>query len=89
LLIKSHGKKPGALRSETPPNLEVLSTEGKKIGWMTDALVDESDGRVRAVEISYGYFDDFTRGRQWLQDFALRPCGVIAVLRESGAENPG
>lgn len=87
LLIKSHCQIPKEFR-EDDTKQRVYSTEGSLLGWMTDALIDETDSRVRAIEISFGFFDDLLRGRSFVHDFTLRPCGVIAVLRESGELSP-
>jgi uncharacterized protein YrrD len=69
-------------------NVKVFSVDGEKIGWLTDAQIEEDTGNVTAVEVSRGYIDDWRSGREWVREFTFRPCGVIAVLREPGA-TPG
>ena len=77
-------------KAEKPPALaeqvltfgqKVLGTTGEKLGWITDILIDENDGRVISVELSQGYRDDWMKGRTMLNDFTVQPCGVIAVER--------
>lgn len=85
LVIKSHVKVPKPLRDERS-TFRVQNTDGQHIGWMTDSMIDETDGRVRAIEVSFGYLDDVISGRLWVSDFTLRPCGVIAVVRPSAME---
>jgi len=62
-------------------DVRVYSVDGKKVGWLTDALIEEGSGNVTALEFSRGYIDDVRRGREWVSEFTVRPCGVIAVLR--------
>ena len=66
--------------------MSVLDTAGERLGWVTDALVEESAGRVRALEVSRGYVDDFTAGRAYVRDFTMRLDGVVAVKEDAAGE---
>ena len=80
-------KPPAAVRhQEDAIGLTVLSTSGERLGWVTDAFVEESSGRVLALEVSQGLVDDFSRGRIRVRDFTMRPDGVVAVTEEAGEE---
>ena len=80
-------KPPAAVRhQEDAIGLTVLSTSGERLGWVTDAFVEESSGRVLALEVSHGIVDDFSRGRIRVRDFTMRPDGVVAVTEEAGEE---
>ena len=73
-------------RREDVLGLAVLDTAGERLGWVTDAFVEESSGRVLALEVSQGIVDDFSRGRIRVRDFTMRPDGVVAVTEEAGEE---
>lgn len=71
---------------EDGPDLgaRVWNTEGEKLGWLTNAMIEEETGNIQALEVSRGYFDDVVHGRIWVNEFTIRPCGVIAVSRAPG-----
>ena len=46
-----------------------------------------NDGRIRALELSYGYLDDLSLGRVWVRDFASQACGFIAARPPEPAGN--
>ncbi len=78
-------KVPGRLKKqEDLLGLSVLDTSGERLGWVTDALIEEETGRVAALEVSQGIVDDFTRGRIRVRDFTMRPGGVVAVTEDAG-----
>lgn len=66
--------------------MSVLDTAGERLGWVTDALVEENTGRVTALEVSRGYVDDLTAGRIYVRDFTMRPEGVVAVTEDAAGE---
>lgn len=72
-------------RQEDLLGLTVLDTSGERLGWVTDALINEESGRVLQLEVSQGIVDDFTRGRIRVRDFTMRPGGVVAVMEEAGS----
>jgi len=72
---------------EAAGNRRVYDTSGELLGWMTDGLLDENDGRIRALELSYGYLDDLSLGRVWVRDFASQACGFIAARPPEPAGN--
>lgn len=51
----------------------VRDTSGLKLGQVTDALVDENDLSIQAVEISFGPLDDLLRGRSWVRSYTVDP----------------
>ena len=59
----------------------VYSADGNRLGWCTNALIDESDGSIRALEVSNGYVSDLMGTRSWVRAFS---CGAesISVLLE-------
>ena len=78
-------KVPGRLKKqEDLLGLSVLDTSGERLGWVTDALIEEETGRVAALEVSQGIVDDFTRGRIRVRDFTMRPGGGVAVTEDAG-----
>ena len=87
MTVRAVEKPPAAVRhQEDAIGLTVLSTAGERLGWVTDAFVEESSGRVLALEVSRGIVDDFSRGRIRVRDFTMRPDGVVAVTEEAGEE---
>lgn len=83
--VKEHEKLPLLMkRQDDVLNLTVLDTSGERLGWVTDALIEEGSGQICALEISQGIVDDFTRGRIRVRDFTMRPGGVVAVMDETG-----
>lgn len=67
--------------------MSVLDTSGERLGWVTDALIDEKTGSVSALEVSAGFWEDFAGGRFCVADFTMRPDGVVAVTEHTGAED--
>ena len=85
--VRSVEKLPAAIRrQEDVIGLSVLDTSGERLGWVTDAFIEESSGRVLALEVSRGIVDDFSRGRIRVRDFTMRPDGVVAVTEEAGED---
>lgn len=80
VIIDAARKQP-PIKNGPAPGMRVWSAEGEKLGWLTNALIDETTGNVSALEVSVGYLDDLTQGRIWVNEFTVRPCGVIAVSR--------
>ena len=74
------------LKQQAIMGMSVLDTAGERLGWVTDALVEETTGRVMALEVSHGYVDDFVRGRIRVRDFMMRPDGVVAVTENAAEE---
>ena len=87
--VRAAEKIPAALRrQEEILGLTVLDTSGERLGWVTDALIDEETGRVLQWEVSQGIVDDFLQGRIHVRDFTMRPNGVVAVTEDAGGEGP-
>lgn len=74
-------------RREDVVGRHVLDTSGERLGWVTDALLEEATGRVLALEVSGGFLDDFVSGRTFVRDFTMRPNGVVAVTESAGGES--
>lgn len=60
---------------------KVYGTDGFHIGWLTNALIEETDGKVHSLEVSKGYFDDLLTGRCWISEFSLGREGITVLLR--------
>lgn len=81
ILVETVCPVPDEVRGESETIVKrVYTTGGELMGWMTDAMIDVSDGRVRALEVSLGLVDDIARGRLWIHDFTLGREGVIALV---------
>ena len=86
--VRRAEKVPPALRrQEDIRGLAAWATAGERLGWVTDAFLDESSGRIRLLEVSQGIVDDFLRGRIHVRDFTMRPIGVVAVTEDAGGES--
>lgn len=86
--ITAEKKIPSEIRKRQElEGLSVLDTAGERLGWVTDALVEENTGRVTALEVSRGYVDDLTAGRIYVRDFTMRPEGVVAVTEDAAGED--
>ncbi len=62
-----------------------LSADGRRIGAITDALIDEETLCIEALELSCGYIDDLLHGRTRIRQFMVQKNGdVIVAEREGG-----
>lgn len=84
VIVREAGRPPEGKEDGPVSGMKVWSAQGQKLGWLSNAMIDEQTGDVRALEVSRGYIDDLTNGRIWVREFTVRPCGVIAVLRAPG-----
>jgi uncharacterized protein YrrD len=59
----------------------VYAQDGTRLGWYTNALIDETDGTIWALEYSQGYIGDLLGQRSWVRAFS---CGAesISVLTD-------
>lgn len=64
---------------EPPLFRRALSTSGGRVGAITDALIDENTLEVPALELSLGYLDDFTGGRQRVWQFKVCDNGDVII----------
>lgn len=69
-------------------DIKALAANGERIGRVTGALIDESSGRIEAVEVSRGFWEDIIYGRRWVFDYAAGsdPQGVF-INPEGGIVN--
>ncbi len=63
---------------------KVYLTDGSGIGWFTNALIDEASGNIHSLEVSEGYFDDFLKGRRWINEFSCGDSGITALQNGRG-----
>lgn len=67
-----------------------VTTAGRRLGRVSDLLIDERTGRIAAIEISRGYIDDMLTGRLICDEFALAPQTGDAVVPDAlSARAPG
>lgn len=63
----------------------VLLPDGCRVGAVTGAMLDERTKNVTALELSRGYFEDLTCGRQWIFRYAVNPgSGDVLIGAEGG-----
>ena len=82
VLTHSFGRR---MQLHHPPLLRrALTQDGAHIGAITDVLIDESTLRIEALELSRGYLDDLSRGRECVRQFAVLKNGDIIVESTEG-----
>lgn len=59
----------------------VYTKDGIRLGWYTNALIDELDGKIFALEYSQGYIGDLLGQRNWVRTFSCG-AGCISVLED-------
>ncbi|MBQ2818216.1 MAG: PRC-barrel domain-containing protein [Clostridia bacterium] len=62
----------------------VYGSNGRIIGWYTNAYLDEKSGLVTCLEVSIGYIDDFFEGRILISEFSCSGEGIIAMQTGRG-----
>lgn len=90
ILINGPGKRAGAARSKLLRR--AFSMDGRPLGAVSSALLDEDSRRVCALELSGGYLDDLLYGRQWVRQYTVnRENGevLIRTAQESDASMEG
>ncbi len=63
-----------------------LSTDGARLGAITDALIDEDTLEIHMLELSRGLFDDFSSGRVRIGRFSVRAGGEVVIDTPEGGE---
>lgn len=63
-----------------------LTTGGRRLGRVSDLMIDERSGRVEAIEISRGYLDDLLSSRLICDEFSLAPRTGDAVVADAFIE---
>jgi uncharacterized protein YrrD len=56
-----------------------ITTDGARIGAITDASIDERTLKVLALEFSQGYLDDLTAGRRRIWQFSVVRNGDVII----------
>ena len=69
---------------ERPFLRRAYSPDGRRIGAITDAVIDEETLRIEALEFSRGYLDDLTGGRLHIRQFRVRQNGDVIVESSEG-----
>ena len=59
-----------------------------RLGAITGALIDQRSGRVAALELSRGFWEDLTQGRQWVFHYAVNRDSEDVLLMSEGGEKP-
>lgn len=85
VMVEDKGRR-ARLREE--PIRRALSTSGVRLGAITGALIDQRSGRVAALELSRGFWEDLTQGRQWVFHYAVNRDSEDVLLMSEGGEKP-
>ncbi len=72
--------------NDRPLLRRALSTDGRHIGAITDALIDEQTLRIEALELSRGYLDDLFKGRMCIRQFNVQKNGDVVVESAEGGK---
>ena len=85
ILVHAAGK-----RAQLPTPLlprRAISTDGARVGAITDALIDEETLNIDMLELSRGVFDDFSSGRARIGRFSVLANGDIVIETPEGGES--
>ncbi len=63
-----------------------ISTDGARLGAITDALIDEDTLNIDMLELSRGLFDDFSSGRVRIGRFSVRAGGEVVIDTPEGGK---
>ena len=63
-----------------------ISTDGARLGAITDALIDEETLDIHMLELSRGLFDDFSSGRVRIGRFSVMASGEVVIDTPEGGE---
>ena len=69
------------------PLFRAVSTDGRRLGAVTGAEIDELTFAVQALEISGGVWDDLYRGRSCIGISRVHPQGSDVILQDT-ADKP-
>ncbi len=84
ILAHSCGRR---MQPSQPPLLRrAISPGGERIGAITDVLLGENTLRIEALELSRGYLDDLSRGREYVRQFTVQKNGDIIVGSAEGGK---
>lgn len=82
VLVHAPGRKSPPCAQSMPRR--ALSPDGKRLGAITDAIVDEETFAIPMLELSGGYFDDLTRGRERVGAFSVTQNGDVVIETSEG-----
>lgn len=66
----------------TPLPDRVITGAGERVGRVSDVCFDEDTLRVTRLEISFGFFEDWTVRRQWVDLFSRQGAQVVVSIQE-------
>lgn len=76
------------VKAKTPFKLgHVCDTSGLRLGFVTDAQIDELTRMVETIEVSFGPIDDLLYGRRLFKRFTVDPLTgdvVVPSIQEDG-----
>ena len=78
----------GRMRAE-PLFRRAVGTDGRRLGAVTGAEIDELTFSVRALELSRGLWDDLARGRERVRTFTLNRENGDVVVDAAESEKEG
>ena len=90
--VAIHADSPGrrGRMRHSPLFRRAISTDGRRLGAITGAEIDEITFAVRALELSRGFWDDLVRKRERVERFtASRETGEIVVELPGQAREDG
>ena len=82
VLVHAPGRKSPPCAPALPRR--ALSPDGARLGVITDAIVDEETFAIPMLELSGGYLDDLTRGRDLVGAFSVTQNGDVVIETSEG-----
>lgn len=86
ILARSCGNR--AQMNERPMLKRAYSPDGRRIGAITDALMNEKTLSIEALELCRGYLDDLTGPRPHIRQFTVQKNGDVIVETSEGGNPP-
>ena len=80
--VAIHADGPGARKrmGGTPPLRRAIASDGRRLGAVTGAAVDELSFRVTALEVSAGLWDDLVHSRRFVRRYTVnRASGEVVI----------
>ena len=84
--VLSHGSGKRMPLSERPLFRRALSPDGRRLGAITDAIINEETLAIEALELSHGYLDDLTGGRKQIRQFSVQKNGDVIIEPSEGGK---
>ncbi len=86
--IFAHGSGKRMPLNRQPLLLRAFSSDGQRIGAITDAIINENTLAIEALELSRGYLDDLTHGRERIRQYTVQKNGDVVVESREGGNPP-